>query len=134
MHAARWYALILVLVDCSGTSIGIFVSCVFNDISVALSVMPVSVHLNQMHTLLGKHSCCTQEWHDHLVVVSEPSCHVIHLPLQMFLLPLMVFSGFFVNRYRAQHTPYVCAFIPGAQPTGHGSCMSALQCQPWLVV
>ncbi|KAL6757501.1 ABC-2 type transporter-domain-containing protein [Haematococcus lacustris] len=50
-----WFALILVLVDNSGTAIGIFVSCLFADINVALAVMP------------------------------------------MFLMPLMIFSGFFVN-------------------------------------
>lgn len=41
--------------DNCGATLGVFVSCLFNDIAVALSVMP------------------------------------------MFLLPLMVFSGFFVN-------------------------------------
>ncbi|PNH12086.1 ABC transporter G family member 1, partial [Tetrabaena socialis] len=50
-----WFALTLVLMDTCGAGLGIFVSCIFNDLSVALSVMP------------------------------------------MFLLPLMVFSGFFVN-------------------------------------
>ncbi|KAG2442858.1 hypothetical protein HXX76_002937 [Chlamydomonas incerta] len=50
-----WFALTMVLMDNSGAALGIFVSCLFNDLSVALSVMP------------------------------------------MFLLPLMVFSGFFVN-------------------------------------
>ncbi|KXZ56662.1 hypothetical protein GPECTOR_1g597 [Gonium pectorale] len=50
-----WFALTMVLMDTCGAGLGIFVSCLFNDLSVALSVMP------------------------------------------MFLLPLMVFSGFFVN-------------------------------------
>lgn len=50
-----WFALIQVLMDNCGAALGVFVSCLFNDISVALAVMP------------------------------------------MFLLPLLIFSGFFVN-------------------------------------
>ncbi|KAG2499376.1 hypothetical protein HYH03_002951 [Edaphochlamys debaryana] len=50
-----WFALTMVLMDACGAGLGIFISCLFNDLSMALSVAP------------------------------------------MFLLPLMVFSGFFVN-------------------------------------
>lgn len=51
----RRFALVKVLLDNCGASLGIFVSCIFNDIAIAMNVMP------------------------------------------MVILPLMVFSGFFVN-------------------------------------
>lgn len=51
-----WFMLILILIDNCGAAMGVFVSCIFNDIAVALTIMP------------------------------------------LFLLPLMVFSGFFVNQ------------------------------------
>ena len=50
-----WFTLANVLVDNCGAALGVFVSCLFNDINMALTIMP------------------------------------------LFLLPLMVFSGFFVN-------------------------------------
>lgn len=50
-----WFVVIMILTDNCGAGLGLFVSCIFNDLGVALTVMPV------------------------------------------FLLPLMVFSGFFVN-------------------------------------
>lgn len=36
-----WFALSLVLIDNCGASLGIMVSCLFDDLAVALTVMPV---------------------------------------------------------------------------------------------
>jgi len=70
-----WYALTLVLVDNCGTSLGIMVSCIFAELSVAMTVMP------------------------------------------LFLLPLMVFSGFFVN---SDTLPKYFAWISYISPMKYG--------------
>lgn len=50
-----WFTLANILVDSCGAALGIFVSCLFHDINMALTILP------------------------------------------LFLLPLMLFAGFFVN-------------------------------------
>lgn len=38
-----WFTLTLVLIDNCGASLGILVSCIWNDLAVAMTVMPVRV-------------------------------------------------------------------------------------------
>ncbi|MEW5318453.1 MAG: hypothetical protein WDW38_009674 [Sanguina aurantia] len=70
-----WFALTIVLVDNCGASLGMFVACLFNELSVALAVMP------------------------------------------MFIMPLMIFSGFFVNSDSLH--PYF-HWIPYISPMRYG--------------
>ncbi|MEW5304769.1 MAG: hypothetical protein WDW36_007357 [Sanguina aurantia] len=70
-----WFALANVLIDNCGAALGMFVACLFNDIAVALAVMP------------------------------------------MFMMPLMIFSGFFVNMDSLH--PYF-HWIPYISPMRYG--------------
>lgn len=70
-----WFTLIMILMDNAGQAIGIFVSCLFNDMNMALTVMP------------------------------------------MILLPLMVFSGFFVQ---SDSIPPYFSWIQWISPMKYG--------------